>query len=278
MPELELLYKIDKKTNLQSFLKEKKFSDSLIAKLKNEKKNIFIGNELITFQKKLTPGDVIKIILPHEKSNINIVDGILNIIYEDDFIMVLNKPHNIAVIGTIAHHDYHLSGIIIKYYNEKNTKATVHYVNRLDKDTSGLIIVAKHQYIHGLFAHVQIKKKYLLKVNGNLIKKEDIIISSIKKDATYRSTKYMIDENGKKAMTKYKVVNDDGKYSNIEAELLTGRTHQLRVQFSSMGFPIVGDTIYNGEKAEFLHLESYYLSFVHPVTKVPLTFILPIEW
>lgn len=278
MPELKLHYKIDKEINLQSFLKEKYFSDSLISKLKNEKKNIFVGDKSIGLQEHLYPNDVLEIILPPEKSNINIVEGNINIIYEDDFIMVLNKPHNLAVIGTIAHHDFHLSGMIMKYYNEKNIESTVHFVNRLDKDTSGLIIIAKHQYIHGLFSHIEIKKKYLLKISGVLDKKEDTIISNIKKDSTHKSTKYLIDESGKRAITKYKVLNNDSKYSNVEAELITGRTHQLRVHFSSIGSPIVGDTIYDGEKSDFLHLESYYLSFTHPITNQPLKFILPIEW
>ncbi len=270
---------LNKDKTLYENLREQMFSDSLINKIKRTPNSLFFGDKNISYDSNLKLEGLLTIILPNEETKINRISGDLNIVYEDDYLLILNKPHNLAVIGTIAHYNYHLSGMIIDYFIKQKLSSTVHYVNRLDKDTSGLIIIAKHQYIHALMSKVKIEKKYRLLVQGKLEEKEGTLSYKIKKDDSFRSTKYYVDDNGVEAITEYKLIKYIKECSDIEATLVTGKTHQLRVQFSYLGYPILGDVIYGDKNSSnYLHLQSYYVGFRHPITHKLLKFSLPKEW
>ena len=272
-----LNFKVDKDYEIKEFLSFNKFSNKMITFYLHNQHLISLNNhKLDTYN--LKKNDILTITFIDEESNINIIDGKINIIYEDEYILIINKPKNIAVNGTMRHYKYHLSGMIYKYFLENNIKSTVHFVNRLDYETSGLIIIAKHQYIHNLFKYVSINKLYYCIVEGILNKKEDLIDKPILK-LENDPKKRIIDEKGKPSKTEYKVIKEFNNFSLINVKLLTGRTHQIRLHFSSINHPLIGDVLYNSkiDNNNDILLFSYHLDFIHPITNKKVDITLPLN-
>ena len=272
-----LNFKVKKNQEIKEFFIDNKFSNKLITYYLHNKHLIKLNNhELTTYD--LKENDIITITFSDEESNINIIDGSINIVYEDEYILILNKPKNIAVNGTMRHYQYHLSGMIYKYFKENNIKSTVHFVNRLDYETSGLIIIAKHQYIHHLFNYVKINKYYYCIVENILKEKKEIINKPILK-LENDPKKRIIDEKGKRSITEYEVIKEFNNFSLINVHLLTGRTHQIRLHFSSINHPLIGDTLYNStfDNNGDILLFSYHLDFIHPITNKEINITLPLN-
>ena len=269
----KLDFKVNQDIEIKDFLSLNKFSNKLITYyLHNQHLILLNNNELNTYN--LKENDILTITFNDEESNINIIEGNINIIYEDEYILILNKPKNIAVNGTMRHYKYHLSGMIYKYFLDNNIKSTVHFVNRLDYETSGLIIIAKHQYIHHLFNYVNINKYYYCIVEGLLENKKGLIDKPILK-LENDPKKRIIDEKGKRSLTEYEVIQEFNNFSLINVHLLTGRTHQIRLHFSSINHPLVGDYLYGSQtdNNNDILLFSYHLDFIHPITnkKIDIT-------
>ena len=267
----ELEFKVNESIEIKDYLAKNKFSNKLITFYLHNRHLIKLNNHTLD-RYNLNQNDILTITLQDEESNINIIDGNINIIYEDEYILILNKPKNIAVNGTMAHYKHHLSGMIYKYFLDNNIKSTVHFVNRLDYETSGLIIIAKHQYIHHLFNYVNINKNYYCIVEGILNNKKGLIDKPILK-LENDPKKRVIDEKGKPSKTEYEVIDEFNNFSLINVHLLTGRTHQIRLHFSSINHPLVGDTLYNSKIENDILLHSYHLDFIHPITnkKIDIT-------
>ena len=269
----KLDFKVNQDIEIKDFLSLNKFSNKLITYYLHNQHLILLNNhELNTYN--LKENDILTITFNDEESNINIIEGNINIIYEDEYILILNKPKNIAVNGTMRHYKYHLSGMIYKYFLDNNIKSTVHFVNRLDYETSGLIIIAKHQYIHHLFNYVNINKYYYCIVEGLLENKKGLIDKPILK-LENDPKKRIIDEKGKRSLTEYEVIQEFNNFSLINVHLLTGRTHQIRLHFSSINHPLVGDYLYGSQtdNNNDILLFSYHLDFIHPITnkKIDIT-------
>ena len=262
---------------IKDFLSLNKFSNKLITFYLHHQELIELNNhKLDTYN--LTKGDTLTITFIDEESNINIIDGSINIVYEDEYILILNKPKNIAVNGTMRHYQYHLSGMIYKYFLENNIKSTVHFVNRLDYETSGLIIIAKHQYIHHLFNYVEINKFYYCIIEGFLETKKGLIDKPILK-LENDPKKRIIDEKVKPSQTEYEVIKEFNDFSLVNVHLLTGRTHQIRLHFSSLNHPLVGDYLYGSkiDNNNDILLFSYHLDFIHPITNKKIDITLPLN-
>src|SRR5699024_42782 len=150
------------------------------------------------------------------------------------------SPHNQT--GTVANG-------LLAYYEVNNIPYTVHAVTRLDKDTSGLLLIAKHRYSHSLLATSQlagkVQRQYKAVIGGHLLDKEGTINAPIGRKADSIIERAVV-KNGKEAITHYKVEAESEKYSFLDVELETGRTHQIRVHFSSIGHPVAGDSLYGG--------------------------------
>jgi len=270
-------FKVENDLEIKEFLSLKNFSKKLITFYLHNQDLIKLNNhKLDTYN--LKKGDILTITFKDEESNINIIEGSIDIIYEDEYLLILNKPKNIAVNGTMRHYKYHLSGMIYKYFLENNIKSTVHFVNRLDYETSGLIIIAKHQYIHNLFKNININKYYYCIVEGLLDNKKGIIDKPILK-LENDPKKRIIDENGKSSQTEYEVIKEFSNFSLVNVHLLTGRTHQIRLHFSSINHPLIGDILYNSqyENDNNILLFSYHLDFIHPITNKKVDITLPIN-
>ena len=267
---------------IREFLKEElELSSRLIRRAAIEKR-IFVNKEVVRMRKVLHTGDIVEVKLERVESQDIIPEKMnLNIVYEDDDILVLNKPPYTVVHPTRGYPTGTLANGILYYFNETNQNCIVRLVSRLDMDTSGLIIIAKNQYAHmALSKEMQLnhlEKRYLAVVHGHLEEEEGTIDLPIFKPENEESIfKRIIDERGQRSITHYKVIKKFENADLVECLLETGRTHQIRVHLSHIGHPIYGDTLYGyGEDEKELiprqALHAYGLDFKSPRTKEQLS-------
>ena len=239
----------------------------------------FNGNKVKTTFK--LPQEGILIVKEKEKST-DLEEKYLNldIIYEDDDLLIINKPPFLLTHPTLKKVDITLANGIVYYFNDKYKKKLVpRFVNRLDMNTSGLIVIAKNAFTQSFFQseNANIEKKYLAIAEGIIEDNHFIIEKNIYKDGDRLDR--IIDERGQYAKTEFKVIE---RFKNIgvtlvECKLYTGRTHQIRVHLKSINHPIIGDSLYNPESKynkivnrQMLH--SYFLEFNHPTTGKRLKF------
>ena len=276
-----VLNKNDSKLNLNTLLKEKfNISTRLLSKLIRNNK-IYINNESFDTRLKCNENDELLIDFSAEEDNSNIVPTKmdLSIVYEDDWMLVVNKPTNIPVHPSMEHFTDSLANGIKFYFDSIGLKKKIRIVTRLDLNTSGLIIIAKCEYIQECLikemSNGSFKKSYLALASGIFHKKDDVLTFPIARKHGSIIERCVDFENGQFSITHYRVVKEIDGNSLILCSLKTGRTHQIRVHLSYIGHPLVGDSLYgNCSASEFPNgqkLHCYRLEFVHPVTKELIT-------
>lgn len=243
-------------------------------------KQIFLNGKNVDSRTTINIGDKLVVNFNYEEDNSNILPKKLplDIIYEDEWLLVINKSAGIAVHPSILHYDDSLSNAVRYYFDQIGLKKKIRPVNRLDLNTSGIVVFAKCEYIqeclslqmrNGIF-----KKEYLCLVQGFLDKKEGVINLPIaRKDGSI--IERCINNNGKESITHYKVLEEFKNYSLVMCNLQTGRTHQIRVHMQAIGHPLIGDTLY-GESSNFISrqaLHSYKIYFIHPITNKAIEII-----
>ncbi|MCK6129704.1 RluA family pseudouridine synthase [Parvimonas micra] len=286
----ELKYISDKKIRCDVFLSEKisNLSRTSIQKLIKEKL-VFVNGKNIKPNVILEIGDEITVSIPDKKEITLVAEDIaLNIVYEDDYIIIINKPRNMVVHPAAGNEEHTLVNALLNHCKLSMVNSErPGIVHRLDKDTTGLIICAKDDETHlklvEMFSNREINKKYLAICNGSFSKENGFIDKPIGRDEKDRKKISVKSKSGKEALTEYNILTSNLKYSLVDVTLHTGRTHQIRVHFSSLNHPIVGDETYGNKnekiKANGQMLHSYYLEFLHPITKKNLSFtVLPDEY
>ena len=276
---MELEYIVDKEfDNINQILVGKfNLSTRLINKLIKNKK-VTVNGSFLDTRNVPNIGDKIIIDFSYEEDNSNIVpkEMNLNILYEDEWMLVINKPSGIAIHPSILHFNDSLSNGVRFYFDKIGLKKKIRPVNRLDLNTSGVIIFAKCEYIQEeLSKQMQkniFKKEYLCIVNG--IFPSDKKLGTINLPIARKNGSIIercISEDGQNSITHYEVLKEfkDKNYSLVKCLLETGRTHQIRVHMKELLHPLLGDTLY-GTSSNLINrqaLHSYLVSFIHPVTK-----------
>ena len=269
-----------KYSNVKEVLKaEFSMSDRLLLKLKKLDK-IYLNGNVTSVNHPVLENDLIECYLDYEEDNSNIVptEMPLNIIYEDEAYIVVNKPAGIPVHPSMDHYADSLSNGIAFYFNQIGLKKKIRPVNRLDKDTSGIVIFAKNEYIQECLVR-QMKskefiKKYIAVVDGNLDNLEGTINAPIaRKEGSI--IERCVSETGDIAITHYKVLKRKPNFDIVECILETGRTHQIRVHFAYLGHSLLSDTLY-GTSSSLINrqaLHAYEVEFTHPLSKQKVKYI-----
>ncbi|MBR2410497.1 MAG: RluA family pseudouridine synthase [Clostridia bacterium] len=253
-----------------------KISARLLPKLKNDPEGLLCNGENIRTVDRVKRGDIITVTFPDEECFIEPSDtNGLSVVYEDEDILIVNKSADIAMHPTHNHQGDTLANKIAAYFKEKGRNAVFRAVGRLDKCTSGLVIIALNSHSASILSE-NVEKEYLALAGGEYKGCGTINKSIIRPDPmkTYR----WVGEDGEYAVTHWEALKTDGKRTLVKVRLETGRTHQIRVHFASEGTPLVGDEMYGSKDLSVSRaaLHCHKLSFCHPITKERLTFEAPL--
>lgn len=269
--------------NIKEILKcHFEISERLLTKLKRNQK-ILLNRSPAYINTSVKSNDFIQIDLDFEEESDNIIpkEIPLNIIYEDDGLLIVNKNYNMPVHPSILHFEDSLSNGVKFYFDKINLKRKIRPVNRLDKDTSGIVIFAKNEYIQeSLIKQMKnsvFKKEYLAILDGHLNKQFGTINASISRKEN-SIIEREINPSGDLAITHFELLKNfeynNQKLALVKFILETGRTHQIRLHSKYIGHSILGDTLY-GSNSNLIYrqaLHAYKVSFVHPITKKNLEF------
>ena len=241
-----------------------------------KEENIKVNDKKTKSSYKIEMGDTIEVFIP-EKKEIDLVPQniSINILYEDNDIAVIDKKAGLVIHPSYGHESGTLVNAIMFHINDLsgiNGEIRPGIVHRLDKDTSGLIIIAKNDKAHNklseMFKNKEINKTYLAIVKGSLGKDTGRLETQMGRDLKDRKKMSVLKTGGKTAITNYEVLDKNDKFSLVRVNIETGRTHQIRVHMKYLGYPILGDSVYGKEsksvKRQMLH--AYKLEFMHPVT------------
>ncbi len=261
-------------------IKEFDISSRLLRKLKLNKQ-IFCNGKVAWVNGIARVGDeiVVNVASEGEAENIKSEEGIIDVLYEDDSLLVLNKSGNMVVHPTCLHQSGTLANFVKYYFESKDEHIKLHFVNRLDRETSGVIVLSKNEYTQDILTKQMqsglFTKEYIAIVYGIIKDDFGTIDLPIKREPDSIMTR-MVADDGDRAVTHFEVINRMKDMTVIRLKLETGRTHQIRVHLKAIGHPILGDGLYSDRETDLIHrqaLHSYKTCFVHPITKEKLEIV-----
>lgn len=280
-------YQIDETAaglRVEQFLKRKGYSSQNISSIKHMPESILVNGIHYYMRQELTEGDLLSVRISETKCSDKIppVELPLNIVYEDEDIIVLNKPAGMPIHPSLNNYYNTMANALAWYYQEQDKPFIFRCCNRLDRDTSGLTVVAKHLVSAGILSSMtgrrEVHREYLAIASGHVTPEAGIISAPLgRKPGTI--IERMVDwDNGETAITHYHVVKTTRHYSLVALKLETGRTHQIRIHMKHLGYPLIGDYLYNPDMRHIGRqaLHSHKLSFRHPITGEMMSFTAPL--
>lgn len=262
----EIKFVIEKDTTVLSFLKgEQHFSARLIKSLKKEENGILVNGKRARTVDKIFKGDTLLVTLPGGESEVQAVDIPIRVVYEDEDVMVVDKQPFLVCHPTRNHQRDTLANAVAYYLKAKGKECTFRIINRLDRDTSGLALIALNRFAAARLGG-EAEKTYFALVTG-VIEKDGIIDLPIARPDPL-NIKRCVAEDGQRAVTRYEVLKTYDDSTLLKIKLETGRTHQIRVHFSHLGHALVGDTMY-GERSNKIDRQCLHcgeIAFLQPVT------------
>lgn len=264
---------------LLSFLKGKQYSSQIVTHLKRTENGILLNGIWGRVRDILHEGDLLTIQLIETESSENIIPTPLplHIVYEDEDILVVNKNADTPIHPSQGNYDNTLANAVAYYFNQKDEAYTYRCINRLDRDTTGLLILAKHMYSASILSNMvqnrEIHREYLAVATGE-VASEGTIIAPIGRVDGSTIERQVDTKNGEYACTHYRTLQFKNGYSLVSLKLETGRTHQIRVHMKHIGHPLPGDFLYNPDYSVINRqaLHSHRLRFSHPITGEEMDF------
>ena len=269
---------------IEQYLRRRGYSYQNLVRLKKMRESILLNGAWTYMRTAVKDGDILTVHIQEPESSPNIppVKLPLDIVYEDEDIVVVNKPAGMPVHPSLNNYENSLANGLMYYYQEQGKPFIFRCTNRLDRDTSGLTVVAKHMVSSSILSSMgmrhEITREYLAIVRGALKPSEGTIDAPIGRTGSSLIERKIDFENGERAVTHYRVVEEQNGHSLVSLILETGRTHQIRIHMKYIGHPLVGDYLYNPDM-EYIDrqaLHSHRLSFTHPVTGEKMEFTTPL--
>lgn len=257
---------------LLSFLRRELGLSSTLVKRMKFRHAYTVNGQTVFTNFPVKPGDVIEVCLDEDQPEYPAQEGTLSILYEDDALIALDKPAGILMHPSSARNTDTLANYLLGYYQKTGQPCAVHPVSRLDRDTFGVVLLAKNSHVHAKMHQMQklgqIEKLYHAAVLGGPKDDAGIIeapIARLSETGMLRGVR----SDGKQAQSKYRVLERKNGFSLLQLQPLTGRTHQLRVHCAHMGFPILGDPQYGNDTFALAHQQlcAVSLRFCHPLTE-----------
>ena len=269
------------------FLKQKGFSSQNLVQLKKNPDAVLVGGVPCFMNHVLQPGDTLTLHIREERSSEKIppVDLPLDIVYEDADLMVINKPAGMPIHPSMNNYYNSMANALAYYFEQQNCPFVFRCINRLDRDTSGLTIVAKHYVSAGMLSAMiankaasGITREYLAIVKGSVQPPEGTITAPLGRKEGSIIERTVDFEKGESAVTHYKVLDEKNGHSLVSLILETGRTHQIRIHMKYLGYPLIGDYLYHPDMEHIRRqaLHAWKLSFRHPITGETLAFTAPL--
>ncbi|SHK65097.1 RluA family pseudouridine synthase [Hespellia stercorisuis] len=265
---------------IKQYLRHRGFSRQNLTELKKMPDSVLVDGTPRRLCHLLTAGEVLTIHIRELECSKNVppIDIPLHIVYEDEDIVVINKDAGMPIHPSLNHYTYSVANGLAYYYQAKGQPFVFRCVNRLDQDTSGLTVVAKHMVSANLISQMAknkvIRREYLAIVKGMVTPASGIIDAPLSRKPGSIIERIVDFERGERAVTHYRTLKEERGHSLVLLELETGRTHQIRIHMKHLGFPLIGDYLYNPDMSLISRqaLHSWRLSFPHPITGESMTF------
>lgn len=280
-------YIIDKDSaglRVEQFLRRKRYSGQNLSEIKRMPKSILVNGVHYYMRQELSKGDHLQVRICETKNSEKIppTNLPLDIIYEDEDLLVLNKPAGMPIHPSLNNYTNSMANALAYYFQSQGKPFIFRCCNRLDRDTSGLTIVSKHlvsgSILSDMTKYREVHREYLAIARGSVTPSEGTIQAPLgRKDGTIieRTVDW---EHGEDAVTHYKVVKEANGHSLVSLRLETGRTHQIRIHMKYLGYPLIGDYLYNPDMEYMTRqaLHSHHMEFTHPITGEHMSFTAPL--
>ena len=269
---------------VEQFLRRKRYSGQNLSEIKRMPKSILVNGVHYYMRQELSNGDHLQVRICETKNSEKIppTNLPLDIIYEDEDILVLNKPAGMPIHPSLNNYTNSMANALAYYFQSQGKPFIFRCCNRLDRDTSGLTIVSKHlvsgSILSDMTKYREVHREYLAITRGSVTPSEGTIQAPLgRKEGTIieRTVDW---EHGEDAVTHYKVVKEANGHSLVSLRLETGRTHQIRIHMKYLGYPLIGDYLYNPDMEYMTRqaLHSHHMEFTHPITGEHMSFTAPL--
>lgn len=269
---------------VEQFLRRKRYSGQNLSEIKRMPKSILVNGVHYYMRQELSTGDHLQVRICETKNSEKIppTNLPLDIIYEDEDLLVLNKPAGMPIHPSLNNYTNSIANALAYYFQSQGKPFIFRCCNRLDRDTSGLTIVSKHlvsgSILSDMTKYREVHREYLAIARGSVTPSEGTIQAPLgRKEGTIieRTVDW---EHGEDAVTHYKVVKEANGHSLVSLRLETGRTHQIRIHMKYLGYPLIGDYLYNPDMEYMTRqaLHSHHMEFTHPITGAHMSFTAPL--
>lgn len=280
-------YKIEKEyegLRIELYLKRKGYSHQNLVTIKHMPESILVNGKFTYMNQRLSAGDCLTVQINETTCSEKIppVQLPLSIVYEDEDIIVINKAAGMPIHPSLNNYTNSMANALAWYYKEQGKPFIFRCCNRLDRDTSGLTVVAKHlvsgNILSSMVSRREFHREYLAIVRGHVTPESGTINAPLARKPGTIIERTVDWEQGESAITHYKMLDEKNGHSLISLRLETGRTHQIRIHMKHLGYPLIGDYLYNPDM-EFITrqaLHSHQIAFTHPITGAPMEFTAPL--